>query len=219
MSGSQSRTVLIAEDQPVERRFLSRFVESWGYEPIVCGDGDRAWDLIEAGEAPDLMLLDWSMPGRDGVDICRSLRAKKQGHSPYVLMLTGRDEPEDLRVALEAGANDFVKKPFDPVELKARLRNGARTLELQEHLEQRVSELEDALARVQTLQGLLPICSYCKRVRSDENYWSQVESYVTEHSNMRFTHSICPTCYETHVEPELKAMEEELGSEMPANED
>lgn len=202
--------MLVAEDQPVERRLLTRFLERWGYEPVPCSDGTQAWELVEQGQAPHLMVLDWSMPGMDGVDVCRQLRQRDDGETTYVLVLTARNDPEDQKIALEAGANDFVSKPFDPVVLEARVRNAARTLQLQERLAERVTALEEALAKVKTLQGLLPICSYCKRVRSDENYWSQVEAYLAEHSSVRFTHSICPNCYEEHVEPQLEQIEAEL---------
>jgi len=204
---------LVAEDQPVERRLLTRFLERWGYDPVPCPDGDQAWGLIERAEAPHILMLDWSMPGMDGLDICRRLRQREDGQTSYVLMLTAKNEPEDQKEALEAGANDFVSKPFNPVVLEARVRNAARTLELQENLADRVAALEDALAKVKRLQGLLPICSYCKRVRSDENYWSQVEAYLAEHSEMRFTHSICPSCYEEKVEPQLEKIEAELDDE------
>ena len=213
MTTSNRLRVLVAEDQPVERRLLTRFLERWGYDPVPCPDGDQAWGLIERAEAPHILMLDWSMPGMDGLDICRRLRQREDGQTSYVLMLTAKNEPEDQKEALEAGANDFVSKPFNPVVLEARVRNAARTLELQENLADRVAALEDALAKVKRLQGLLPICSYCKRVRSDENYWSQVEAYLAEHSEMRFTHSICPSCYEEKVEPQLEKIEAELDDE------
>lgn len=213
LTTSAKLKVLVAEDQPVERRLLTRFLERWGYEPVPCPDGQQAWDLVERGEAPHLMVLDWSMPGMDGVDVCRKLRERDDGETPYVLVLTARNDPEDQKIALEAGANDFVSKPFDPVVLEARVRNAARTLELQERLADRVSALEVALGNVKKLQGLLPICSYCKAVRSDENYWSQVEAYLAEYSEVRFTHSICPACYEKHVEPQLEQIEAEFDEE------
>ena len=97
-----------------------------------------------------------------------------------------------------------MAKPFDHRELRARLQVGVRMLELQTSLAERVRQLEDALARVKRLQGLLPICSYCKRVRNDQNYWQQVEAYITERSEAAFSHGICPDCYENVVRPELE---------------
>ncbi len=209
MDVSKRVRVLVAEDHPSDRRLLTRFLGRWGYDCVACPDGEQVWDLIEREEVPRLMVLDWNMPGLDGVEICKRLRARDDGQSAYILLLTARSENENVKEALEAGANDFVTKPFDPVILEARLRNGARAIDLQERLEDRVQELEAAVSKVKKLQGLLPICSYCKRVRSDENFWSQVEAYVAENSDMRFTHAICPNCFEDKVEPQLREIEAE----------
>jgi response regulator RpfG family c-di-GMP phosphodiesterase len=119
-------------------------------------------------------------------------------------MLTACDSREDLIEGLLAGADDYVAKPFDPRELRARLAVGMRVLGLQQALANRVNELESALAQIKTLQGLLPICSYCKRIRNDKNYWQQIESYVSEHSEAEFSHGICPQCYENIVKPDLE---------------
>src|SRR5262249_57910928 len=105
---------------------------------------------------------------------------------------------------LQSGANDYVTKPFDRAELQARVCVGKSVVELQRSLALRVRELEDALSQVRQLQGLLPICCYCKKIRDDRNYWQQVETYVGDHSAARFSHAICPDC--------LKAAEATLKS-------
>jgi response regulator RpfG family c-di-GMP phosphodiesterase len=122
-------------------------------------------------------------------------------------MLTSRGSPEDTVEGLEAGADDYICKPFNSAELRARIRNGARLLDLQSKLQDRVLELEEALARVKQLQGLLPICSYCKKIRSDGNYWQQVENYISDHTGATFSHGICPQCYESQVKPEIDGWE------------
>jgi DNA-binding response OmpR family regulator len=195
--------ILIAEDDPVSRRILEAALEKDGHDIQSVVDGARAWEALERLDAPRLAILDWMMPGVDGTEICRRLRAAPPSRPTYVILLTARGRKEDVLAGLEAGADDYVTKPFDHDELRARVRVGARVVELQLALAGRVTELEEALARVRQLRGLLPICSYCKKVRDDRNYWQQVEHYVSEHTDARFSHSICPDCLERIVQPQL----------------
>ena len=146
------------------------------------------------------------MPELDGVELCRKVRALPGGGRFYLLLLTAKGEPGDLVTGLEAGADDYVVKPFDRQELRARVRAGERLVRLQEALALRVRELEEALAEVKTLQGILPICSYCKKVRDDQDYWQQVEGYLSKHSGVQFSHGICPHCWEAVVKPELDSL-------------
>jgi DNA-binding response OmpR family regulator len=113
-------------------------------------------------------------------------------------MLTARGERSDLIEGLEAGADDYVNKPFDPSELQARLGVGQRVVELQQVLAERVAELQHALEHVKTLQGVLPICMMCKKIRDDGESWQRLEQYVTDHSEAQFSHSLCPECLEKH---------------------
>jgi CheY-like chemotaxis protein len=195
--------VLIAEDDPVSRRLLEATLSRWGYDVVMAADGDEAWRVLDTATPPPLAVLDWMMPGMDGVEICRRLRRRPSTTPPYVILLTAKGQREDVVAGLEAGADDYVTKPFDRSELRARLAVGARMVGLQQRLADRLRELEAALARVTRLQGLLPICAYCKKIRNDRNYWQKVESYVTEHSGARFTHGICPDCYAQVVRPSL----------------
>ena len=204
------RSVLIAEDDPTSRRLLQVTLEKWGLEVEVCCDGHQAWQALQRDEAPQLAILDWMMPGIDGLELCRRLRALPQPRICYAILLTAKDQKQDLAEGLGSGADDYMIKPFDPCELKARLQVGIRLLSLQQALAGRVSELEEALAQVKLLQGLLPICSYCKNIRDDNNYWQQIEGYVSAHSEAQFSHSICPTCYERVVRPELEGFQQLL---------
>ena len=192
---------LIADDDRTETLILSKTLERWGLTPVVAHDGAQAWDLLQAGrtscERPALAVLDWMMPGIDGVELCGQIREDESLRHMYILLLTARDSRKDLVAGLDAGADDYLVKPFDPDELRARVQVGLRVLSLQERLAERVLELQTALSQVNQLHGLLPICSYCKRIRTDENYWQQVESYISEHTQARFSHGICPPCYET----------------------
>jgi DNA-binding response OmpR family regulator len=195
--------VLIAEDDPVSRRLLEASLNKWGYEVVVTSDGAEAWEALRSGGAAALAILDWMMPGMDGPQICQRVRQDPQTRSTYLILLTALGQKKDVVAGLQAGADDYVTKPFDPEELRARVQVGVRVLELQGQLAARVRELEEALASVKQLSGLLPICSYCKKVRDDRNYWQQVEAYVTEHSQAKFSHSICPDCYERVIKTQL----------------
>ena len=185
---------LIAEDDSVSRRLLQAALQKWGYEVTVTTQGREAWDALQQPGAPSLLILDWLMPELDGVEICRRIRASEALKSSYVILLTSRGSKEDIVEGLEAGADDYVTKPFDHGELRARVQVGARVIGLQNALAERVRELEEAIASVKTLQGLLPICCYCKKIRDDGNYWHRVESYIAGHANVRFSLGICPDC-------------------------
>jgi len=197
---------LVVDDEPIVRRLLETSLTEWGYEVISAGGGEEAWAILQREDAPSLAILDWTMPGLDGLELCRRVRALAKPQKPYLIFVTAKARTQDIVTGLEAGADDYIVKPFNRDELRARVRVGFRMLELQAVLADRVQELEDALARVKQLQGLLPICSYCKKVRDDRNYWQQVETYIEGHSDAQFTHGICPECREKYVAPELERL-------------
>jgi DNA-binding response OmpR family regulator len=192
--------ILVAEDDAVTRKLLESTLGRLGLDVIAVADGNAAWNALETlkgKDAPELAVFDWMMPGLEGIQILRRLRTTPGFELLYVILLTSRTDKEDVAYGLAAGANDYIAKPFDPSELEARVRVGERMVKLQRSLAARVAELEIALAHVQRLQGLLPICSYCKKVRNETNYWEQVDSYLTSHSDVQLTHGICPQCMET----------------------
>jgi DNA-binding response OmpR family regulator len=195
--------ILIAEDDPVSRCFLEVTLVKWGYEVLTACDGTQALEMFQR-ESPPMAILDWMMPGMDGAEVCRRIRATETATPAYVIMLTAKSEKEDVVEGLGAGADDYVTKPFNRQELHARIKVGLRMAELQNALLERVTELEGALKRVKQLQGLLPICSYCKKVRDDQNYWQQVDTYISRHTDVAFSHSICPTCYDLVLESRPK---------------
>jgi CheY-like chemotaxis protein len=195
--------VLIAEDDLVSRRVLAATLDKFGYEVAVATDGAEAWDVLRRADAPHLAILDWMMPEIDGLELCRRVRALTTPTPPYLILLTAKSGKEDVVTGLDAGANDYLTKPFDRAELRARVQVGAQVLELQTNLAARVCELEAALSQVKQLQGLLPICSYCKKIRDEQNYWHRVESYISEHAAVEFSHGICPACYTDVVQPQL----------------
>lgn len=196
--------ILIAEDDLVCRRLLETFLKNSGYEVISARDGQEAWALMQAADSPSLLIADWMMPVMSGIDLCRRIRAQAELKRVYIILLTSLSGKERIIEGLAAGANDYVTKPFHQAELKARIEVGSRMIELQSELTQRVRELEDALANVKQLQGLLPICSYCKKIRDDQNYWQQVEGYISRHTQVRFSHGVCPDCHDSIVKPDLE---------------
>ncbi len=195
--------VLIAEDDAVSRRILETCLRNWGYEVVTTLDGDEAWRALSEANAPNLAILDIMMPGIDGLEICRRVRELSGAITPYIILLTAKHGASEIVKGIEAGADDYLTKPYDRNELRARVQVGVRIVDLQTRLADRVKELEGALEHVKQLQGILPICSYCKKIRGDEDYWQTVESYVAEHSEAEFSHGICPSCYETTVMDQL----------------
>ena len=188
--------ILIAEDDATSRLVIQATLQKAGYEVLATCDGLEALSAMQAVDAPRLAILDWMMPGIDGVEVCRHVRARETQNPPYILLLTALSRKEDIITGLEAGADDYVIKPFDRGELLARVRVGERVIALQQALNERIAQLQEALEHIRTLQGILPICAYCKKIRNDEGYWEQVDAYIRAHSDADFTHGICPDCLE-----------------------
>lgn len=196
--------VVIAEDEPISRRILESRLQNWGYEVITTLNGEAAWQALQESGGPTLAILDIMMPGIDGLEICRRVRELRPAIHPYIILLTAKHGVQEIIKGIEAGADDYLTKPYDANELRVRVQVGVRIVELQTELAGRVRHLEDALEHVKQLQGILPICSYCKKIRDDRDYWQNVESYIADHSQVEFSHGICPSCYENTVKPELQ---------------
>lgn len=190
--------ILAAEDDAVARAVLRQALKRLGHEVAEAKDGEEAWARLQA-EPVRVVVSDWLMPHADGLDLCRRIRARPGGDYIYFILLTGRDATEEnQRAAADAGVDDFLTKPLDLAELWMRLRVAERIL----HYTTQVRQLEE----------LLPICSYCKKIRDDQNYWQQMEGYINERTGSEFSHSVCPDCYKQVVIPEL----EKLKSAAPA---
>ena len=187
---------LVADDDLATAAILQRTLERWGLQVVVAHDGLEALKAVQDDPSIGLAVLDWSMPGLDGPEVCRRIRADPARAHLHLLLLTAREGRADVIDGLDAGADDYLSKQFDPEVLRARVDVGLRVLKLKERLAERVAELETALSKVKQLHGLLPICSYCKHVRTDGDYWEQVEQYVSDHTDLQFSHGVCPACYE-----------------------
>ena len=195
---SKIMKVLIAEDDPVTRCQVEGMVRKWNFSPVTTDNGLDAWRALEADPEIHLAVTDWQMPGLNGEELCSKAKAELKDRPLYMIILTAaKIDKKDLVSGLTAGADDYLLKPYDTAELQARLRVGQRVIQLHQELQERVRELEEALAQIKQLRGLIPICSYCKKIRDDKNYWHQVDAYLSTHSDATFSHGICPTCSET----------------------
>ena len=184
--------ILTVEDDPVARRILVQALHRLGHEAIEADNGNEALRLFER-EPVRLIVSDWLMPGIDGLQFCREVRARLHTEYTYFILLTGREADQaNQREAIEAGVDDFLTKPLDMQELWMRLRVSERILKF--------------ATQVRQLEAFLPICSYCKKVRDDQNYWQQIEGYINERTGSEFSHSICPDCYQRVVVPELEKL-------------
>lgn len=188
--------VLIADDESVSRRLLEAALVRLGHEVLAVADGNAAWDLLKQPDAPSLAILDWNMPGCDGPEICRRVRQQEGAAYVYMMLVTSRNRTEEIVAGFQAGADDFVTKPFVPEELRARVRAGERIVTLEARLASQIRELQLATEHVHELQGLLPICMYCKRIRSEAQTWEKIESYIEQRSEAKFSHALCEKCLE-----------------------
>ena len=184
--------ILTVEDDIVARTVLGRALKRLGHEILEAADGESAWALLQK-ESVRVIVSDWMMPRMNGLDLCRKVRGKVGGEYVYFILLTSSDATEDnQRSAADAGVDDFLTKPLDLNELWNRLRVAERILRY--------------TRQVRQLEELMPICSYCKKIRDDQNYWQQLEGYISERTGSDFSHSVCPDCYERVVIPEFQQM-------------
>ena len=202
--------ILVADDHPVNRRLLQVLLEEEGFPMVEATTGAEALTALNAMTEPCVGLIDWQMPELEGPEVCRRARLRTDAPPLFLLLVTVRNSQEDIVTGLKAGANDYIIKPFHKDELLARVRIGVQMVELQQTLLDRVRELGDALSRVRVLSGLLPMCGFCKKIRNDRDYWQQVEDYLARHSDVKFTHGICPECYQVHIQPQLEQLRREV---------
>lgn len=180
--------VLVVDDDSVASAQLGALAKAAGYEVRSAYNGREAWDLLQLARVP-IVISDWYMPEMDGPELCRRIRARTREPYVYFILVTVRGGKQQYLAGMEAGADDFIAKPVDPDELRARLRVAERILGLRKEIEQ--------------LEVLLPICSYCKRIRNDKEEWEPLERFIETHFERLVTHSICPDCYTKHVQPQL----------------
>ena len=194
MTEQKKLRILIVDDTPANIHVLAEALGD-NYDIRIATDGQMALELLNNHEKPDIILLDIMMPGMDGYEVCRRLRDNVETRNVPVIFVTALLENENEIKGLDMGAIDYITKPIIPSIVKLRVRNQLELKSQRDLLFQRKLELEAALARVKLLEGILPICMYCKKIRKDDNAWEQMELYISQHSEASFSHGICPECY------------------------
>jgi DNA-binding response OmpR family regulator len=176
------------DDDPVSSAQFGALARAAGYNVSLAQNGRDAWDLLQIARVP-IVISDWYMPEMDGPELCRRIRARTREPYVYFILVTSRGGKQQYLAGMEAGADDFIAKPVDPDELRARLTVAERILGLRHELQQ--------------LEVLLPICSYCKRIRNEREEWESLDRYLERRFDAQLSHGICPECYAKYVQPQL----------------
>ena len=188
--------ILIVDDDPTAIMVLDAMLRQLGHQPEVATDGQQGWEKYLSLH-PGVVISDWVMPGLDGLELCRRIRGHGGDYSFFVLVSQRTTATDNLKLAVEAGVDDFLQKPVRQEDLWLRLRMAERIL----NYDREVRHLEE----------FIPICSYCKKVRDDKNYWEQIEQYINTRTGSNFSHSVCPDCYNRVVVPQMN----QIGAEVP----
>ena len=171
--------ILAVDDTPRDLELLATILRREGYEVALAVDGPEAVDMAAKG-MPDLILLDILMPGMDGIEVCKRLKANQATQAIPVIFVTAHAGSDEIITGFEVGAVDYVTKPFRIPELLARVHA---------HV-----ELRQAQHEIHTLRGILPTCAHCKKIRDEKGTWHAIETYISQHSEAQFSHGLCPDC-------------------------
>jgi phosphoserine phosphatase RsbU/P len=186
--------LLVAEDEYTTRLMVQVILEQWGYRVDSVEDGNAAWEVLRKADGPKIAILDWEMPGINGVELCTKVKMLERDTPIYVIILTGRDAQNDILQGFDAGADDYITKPFDENELRARVRVAERLVTIQEELVISNNELREVLNHVETLQANLPVCTSCQKIQNYDESWRPLAEYTLAKNDPRFFFTICPEC-------------------------
>jgi response regulator RpfG family c-di-GMP phosphodiesterase len=199
--------ILIVDDETLNVRLLEMTLND-EYETITANNGIQAIKLIQECH-PDLVLLDVMMPGMNGFEVCRSIKSDSACASLPIIFVTALEKISDESQGLTLGAVDYITKPINPDIVKLRVKNHLELkfqrdqlkeqrdllMEQRDVLERQKIELEETLKRVKRLEGILSICMYCKKIRTEDKSWEQMEKYISDHTDALFSHGVCPDCF------------------------
>ncbi|HTX18093.1 MAG TPA: response regulator [Bacteroidota bacterium] len=177
--------VLVVDDDNVSTLLLTEQLQSLHYEVSVASDGKEGWNLYLAKQ-PRIVITDWIMPHVDGLELSRMIRAERRDRYTYIIFLTILRGKGSFLEAMNAGADDVISKPFDADQLAARLRVAERIIGMQHEIRQ--------------LEEIIPVCTYCRRIREEDDTWVSIETHIKQKTDTSFSHTICPDCYEQHVQ-------------------
>jgi DNA-binding response OmpR family regulator len=183
--------ILAVEDDPVAQAVLVAALQSLGHQVVSAADGEAAWSAMN-DRSLRVIVCDWKLPLLDGLSLCRRIRQHREDYICFILLTQESATGENLDEAFAAGVDDFLTKPVNRRDLKLRLHVATRILAFTTEMRQ--------------LESFLPICMYCRKVRDDQDYWQQIETYINQRAGTRFSHSICPSCYESLIVPEMRRM-------------
>ncbi|HTY11170.1 MAG TPA: response regulator [Bacteroidota bacterium] len=183
--------ILVVDDDVVSQLLITEQLQSLNYEVSVASDGKEAWSVYQA-KNPRIVITDWMMPQVDGLELTRMIRSENRNAYTFIIFLTVLRGKGSYLEAMKAGADDVLTKPFDSEQLAARLQVAERILNMQHEIRQ--------------LQSILPICSYCRRIRQDDDTWVSIEKHIKQKTDTSFSHGICPDCYHSHVKPAIEKL-------------
>lgn len=171
--------IMVVDDNSKNLQVVGKILYKNGYDLSLLGEGKSVLELAREKQ-PDLILLDIMMPGMDGFEVCQLLKNDELTKNIPVIFLTAKTDEDDIVKGFETGGVDYIKKPFNPRELLARVNT---------HV-----ELKRSREEIKTLKGFIPICACCKKIRDDKGFWEDVEKYIEERSYAKFSHGMCPDC-------------------------
>jgi DNA-binding response OmpR family regulator len=193
--GGKNVKILIAEDEFTTRMMVQVCLENWGYRVESVTNGNDAWAALQKPEAPHIAILDWEMPELDGVEVCRRIKEMNAINPPYILLLTSRDSKTDIVKGFDAGADDYMTKPFNDNELRARVRVAERLVRTQSSLSESVAELKAALNQVEMLENGVELCCECQKIFSPyDGEWHGLGDILQTGADPRFIANTCPGC-------------------------
>lgn len=170
--------LLVAEDELISRWILKETLQTWGYDVTVCEDGKEAWEHYAEGDYR-VVISDWAMPYINGLELCQKIRAASPSDYCYFILLTTRDGKDCFLEGMDAGADDYMIKPFDSDQLKARLKAAERMLASRPYVMPRAT---------------VPVCAWCNKIRESDHLWRTMEEYISIHTNVGLDRSLCPVC-------------------------